>query len=66
MSGISIVTKKILILIHYILGLTDKSTFLDGYGFPLANLHFAESVDVVHAPILSQKLNLLKITFTNT
>jgi hypothetical protein len=44
-SGINIVTKKI--LIHDILGLMNKSIIPDNCGFPLTNLHFAESVDVV-------------------
>ena len=65
MSGISIVAKKILILIHNILGLTDKSTFPAGYGFPLTNLHFAESVDVVPQSNPLNNLNLLYICSVN-
>ena len=43
--GIGIVTKKI--LIHDILDLTNKSTIPDNCGFPMANPHFGESLDVV-------------------
>jgi hypothetical protein len=34
-------------MIHDILDLTDKSIIPDHCGFPLTNLHFAESIDVV-------------------
>ena len=60
-SGISMVTKKA--LIHDILGLTNKSIIPDHCGFPLTNLHFAESVDVVPK---SNPVNILILLYICT
>jgi hypothetical protein len=48
-----------------ILGLTDKPIIPAHCRFPLTNLHFAESLDVVPESNLSNQLNLLCICSAN-